>query len=481
MKIVFAASEAAPFLKTGGLGDVAEALPRALSDLAGNEVALFLPYYKKIKYNPEIKADFIKSFSVDLSWRRQHVGVFRLHSRRRKLQVYFLDNDYYFGGRDSIYGDADDGERFAYFSKAVLQTLCELNMQPDILHCNDWQTALIPVLLRAFYQQPLGQAKTVFTIHNIEYQGKADPYFLGDMLALPPSYRNTMMYDDCVNFMKGAILMTDALTTVSRSYAQEIRYPYYAHGLAPVIEEHAFKLSGVVNGINTTSNDPNTDPALWANYDVLTAREGKSQNKAALQQWLGLPVRQDAAMIGMVSRLVTHKGMDLVCEALEELSHWQVQVVLLGTGDAVYEQRLRSCAERHPDKIALRLCFDSALASRIYAASDLYLMPSKSEPCGLSQLIAMRYGAIPVVHKTGGLADTVLPFNPETQQGTGFDFQQYHVGDMLDALRRALSLYGGDPPAFGRLIQNAMKRDSSWRVPAGEYNQLYCALTGRGE
>ena len=473
MKIVFTASEAAPFLKTGGLGDVAQALPEALSKIKGNEVCVFLPYYKKIKENPNIKTEHVKSFAVNLAWRAQHVGVFKLKSAKRKLKIYFLDNDYYFGARDSVYGDGDDGERFAYFSKAVLEALVELNVKPDVIHCNDWQTALIPNFLSAFYSEALGDVKTVFTIHNIEYQGKADPYFICDTLGLPEQYTNTMSFDGCINFMKGAILSSSAVTTVSKTYANEICYPYYAHGLADVIGEHAFKLSGIVNGINTETNDPAADKALFANYNAQTFKKGKAENKLKLQQRLGLPQNKDVAVIGMVSRLVSHKGVDLICEVIDELMNWDIQLVVLGTGDSVYENRLKAVADRNPEKFSLNLAFDLSLASQIYASSDLYLMPSKSEPCGLSQLIAMRYGSIPVVNSTGGLRDTVEPFNREAGSGNGFNFQSFNSCDMLDALRRALEVYGGDKKAWETVVKNAMTKDSSWTESAKEYIKLY--------
>lgn len=476
MKIVFAASEAAPFIKTGGLGDVAEALPRALSEQKGNEVLLFLPYYKSIKQNPNIETEFVKSFAVDLSWRRQHVGIFKLKSRKRKLKVYFIDNEYYFG-RDGVYGYPDDGERYAYYSKAVLESLASLGECPDVIHCNDWQTALIPLMLHAFYEKTLGKAKTIFTIHNIEYQGKADPYFIGDVLGLSSKkYNNTLIFDGSVNFMKSAILCCDALTTVSETYAQEIKYPYYAHGLAGVISDHAFKLSGIVNGINTEIFDPAKDKALFLNYDKQTVKEGKAANKKALQQKLGLEIRDDVPVIGMVSRLVSHKGVDLICAAIDELMRWDVQIVIVGTGDSVYETRLKICAERNSKKFSLNLCFDPALASQIYAASDIYLMPSKSEPCGLSQIIAMRYGTIPVVNETGGLKDTVAPYNTESGKGVGFTFQSFERDDMLDALRRTLSVYGGDKKGWDKVVYNAMSRESSWDVPAAKYTELYNKL-----
>lgn len=472
MKIVFAASEAAPYIKTGGLGDVAQALPAALSDYADNEVLIILPYYGKIKDNASIAAEYVGYFYTDLSWRHQYVGLYRVQTERPNLRVFLLDNEQYFKRDGGIYGHHDDGERFAFFSKAILDALVYLGEEPDIIHCNDWQTGLLPIFLHAFYQETLGRAKTVFTIHNIEYQGWAHPYFLGDGLGLSGDYENTLTYEGSLNFMKGAILTCDALTTVSRTYAQEIRYPYFAHGLAPVIDEHAFKIHGIVNGIDMAGNNPATDRAISVHYTA-SDRAGKAECKAQLQKQLGLPVRADVAMIGMVTRLVSHKGLDILCAVAEELMNWDIQLVILGTGDTEYEARLKDIADRHTDKFSLNLCFSGALASQIYAAGDLYLMPSKSEPCGLSQLIAMRYGTVPVVHETGGLKDTVIPFNPQTGEGFGFTFQSFNGQDMLDALRRALSVYGGDPAAWEKVMVNGMTADLSWKVPAAEYMALY--------
>ena len=471
MKIVFTASEAAPFIKTGGLGDVAQALPNALSNIKGNEVILFLPYYSKIKNNAAIPVEYVTSFALDLAWRKQHVGVFKFKSARRKLQVYFIDNEYYFK-RDSEYGQLDDGERFAYFSKAILESLVRLGITPDVIHCNDWQTALVPIFLRALYQDTLGAARTVFTIHNIEYQGWADQYFLSDTLGIDESYRNTLTYNGSLNFMKGAILTTDVLTTVSKTYANEIKYPYYAHGLSGIIEEHTFKLSGVINGIDLKSNDPLTDQALFANYSITDYKEGKAKNKTELQKLLGLDVNENVPLIGMVSRIVSHKGFELICDIIKDMMKWNIQLVILGTGDASYEGLLKSVADKNKGKFSLNLTFDSKLASRIYAASDVYLMPSKSEPCGLSQLIAMRYGTVPVVNATGGLKDTVEPFDG-SKNGTGFNFQSFSREDLIDAISRCLSVYEHSKESWEIIVKNAMRYDSSWDKPAKEYMELY--------
>ncbi len=472
MKIVFAASEAAPFIKTGGLGDVAGALPTALSEYKGNEILLFVPYYASVKNDAALNVERVAEFETDLSWRKAYVGLMRLKSKKRKLQVYFIDNEYYFG-REKVYGEFDDGERFAFFSKAILESLVYLKQTPDIIHCNDWQTALIPALLHAFYSDKLTDVKTVFTIHNIEYQGWAHPYFLGDVLGLGGHYEGTFTYNGSINFVKGAILTCDALTTVSRTYAKEICYPYFAHGLSPIIEEHAFKLSGIVNGIDTVSNDPETDANLPENYTADTFSVGKAVCKAALQRELGLPEKPDVPMIGLVSRLVGHKGLDIICAAIDKIMSGDVQFVIIGTGDADYEERLREAAKRYPDKMSLNLCFSKSLASKVYAASDIYLMPSKSEPCGLSQLLAMHYGTVPVVHEVGGLKDTVVPFSTETGEGLGFTFQSFTADDMLDAINRATSVYTSDKNSWNKAIYNGMSADFTWKNSANEYMELY--------
>ena len=472
MKIVFAASEAAPFIKTGGLGDVAQALPAALADYAGNEILLFLPYYASIKQNPAIAVEEVAVFETPLSWRKCYTGLLRLKCRKRKIQVYFIDNEQYFA-REKAYGSVDDGERFAFFSRAILESLVRLGQKPDIIHCNDWQTALVPTLLHAFYNEQLGDVKTVFTIHNIEYQGWANPDFLGDVLGLPWwVYGNAFTFNGSLNFVKSAILSCDALTTVSRTYAKEICYPYFAHGLSGVIRDHAFKTTGIVNGIDMAGNDPATDQNLVQNYSA-KAPAGKAACKEALQKKLGLPVKPATPVIGLVSRLVSHKGLDIMCDALDEMMQRDVQFVILGTGDPVYEGKLRDAAARYPDKISVNLRFNLALASEIYAGSDIYLMPSKSEPCGLSQMMAMRYGTVPIVHETGGLKDTVIPFNPETGEGLGFTFQQFTKEDMLDAFYRTLDVYCNNPMAFKKAMRNGMTTDFSWKQSAEGYRRMY--------
>ncbi|MBQ3356860.1 MAG: glycogen synthase [Clostridia bacterium] len=476
MKIAMVASEAAPFVKTGGLGDVMQALPAELAKIKGNEICLFLPYYKKIKQNPGIEVESVGSFSMELSWRESYVGIFRLKSRRKKLQVYFIDNDYYFGARGSVYGDFDDGERFAYYSKAVMAALYYLDFKPDILHCHDWQSAMALVYCRALYGQWCPYTKTVFTIHNVEYQGWADAGFFENTLGLPAEYLGHLTFDGAINMMKGAIEVADIVTTVSKTYAEELRYPYYAHRLDGVLREKW--LWGITNGIDTTVYNPETDPALKQNYSAKNMK-GKWDNKLELRKELGLRTDTDAPILAMVSRLAGHKGIDLLCYIANRLMEREIQLVIVGTGEKQYEYALSSIAKQHPGKVSVQLAFDPALASRVYAGADMYLMPSKSEPCGLSQLIAMHYGTVPVVASTGGLRDTVLPYNGETGEGRGFTFQSYNADDFLGAIDRAVGLYYNDRDRWNALAKHDMEIDFSWRVPAAEYMQLYTELRNK--
>ena len=476
MKIAMVASEAAPFVKTGGLGDVMQALPAALSKIKGNEVVLFLPYYKRLKQDESLPVEFLGSFNMELSWRESYVGILKLKSRKKKLQVYFIDNDYYFGARNTIYGDFDDGERFAYYSKAVLAALYYLDFKPEILHCHDWQSAMAVVYYRALYAGWSPETKTVFTIHNVEYQGWADASFFDNTLGLPEEYRARLTFDGAINMMKGAIELTDIVTTVSKSYADELRYPYYAHRLDGVLR--GAWLWGITNGIDTTTFDPATDKAISSHYSA-DDMQGKWDNKLALRKELGLRTDTDAPILAMVTRLAGHKGIDLLCYIFQRLMEREVQLVVVGTGERQYEYALSAFARQYPGKVAVRLCFDQKLASRIYAGADVYLMPSKSEPCGLSQLIAMRYGTVPVVAATGGLRDTVAPYNPETKEGRGFTFQSYNADDVLGAIDRAVGLYYGDREEWNALAKRDMELDLSWQVPANEYMQLYTELRSK--
>lgn len=476
MKIAMVASEAAPFVKTGGLGDVMQALPAELAKIKGNEICLFLPYYKKIKQNPAIEVEPVGSFSMELSWRESYVGIFRLKSRKKKLQVYFIDNDYYFGARGTVYGDFDDGERFAYFSKAVMAVLYFLDFKPDILHCHDWQSAMTLIYCRALYGQWCPYVKTVFTIHNVEYQGWAESSFFGNTLGLPEEYLGHLTFDGAINMMKGAIEVADIVTTVSKTYADELRYPYYAHRLDGVLRETW--LWGITNGIDTTVFDPETDPALKKNYSA-KKMEGKWENKLELRKELGLRTDTDAPILAMVTRLAGHKGIDLLCYIANRLMEREIQLVVVGTGEKQYEYALSSLAKQHPGRVSVQLAFDPALASRVYAGADMYLMPSKSEPCGLSQLIAMHYGTVPIVACTGGLRDTVPPYNGETGEGRGFTFQSYNADDFLGAIDRAVGLYYNDRAQWNALAKRDMEIDFSWRVPAAEYMQLYTELRNK--
>ncbi len=469
MKIAMIASEAAPFVKTGGLGDVLQALPDELARVEGNEVALFLPYYKTIKQNPEIETELLSAFTVNLTWRQQYVGLFRL-VREGGPAVYFLDNEYYFL-RDGIYGFYDDGERFAYFCKAVLASMRQLDFCPDVIHCHDWQSALVPVYLDAEFRADFPRAKTVFTIHNVEYQGKAGPEFFNEVLGLEDYWRGVCSFDGCVNFMKAAVVRSNLVTTVSETYATELRYPYFAHGLSGILAARGENLRGVTNGIDTGVYDPATDKALPKNYTAATFAD-KQICKRALQKELGLEP-SDAPILSMVTRLAGHKGIDILCYVLRRLLEREVQLVIVGTGEAKYEHALLSVANEYPGKFSMNLRFDPALASRVYAGSDIYLMPSKSEPCGLSQLIAMHYGTIPIVNATGGLKDTVLPFNPETGEGRGYTFQSYNGDDFLGAIDRALGDYYENRPAWDRLAKNDMAVDFSWKQPAQKYMEMY--------
>lgn len=476
MKIAMIASEAAPFVKTGGLGDVTQALPKALASIERNEVALFIPYYKRVKSNADLEMEYLGSFSMELAWRESYVGIFRLKRADDRLRIYFIDNDYYFGARSTVYGDFDDGERFAYFSKATMAALYFLDFKPDVLHCHDWQAAMGVVYCRALYGQWCPETKTVFTIHNVEYQGWADPTFFDNTLGLPEEYRCKLNFDGAVNVMKGAIEVADIVTTVSKTYAQELCYPYYAHRLDGVLRDKW--LWGITNGIDTTVYDPAADPALPVHYDSSSFAK-KRENKLALQRELGLRTDHDAPVLAMVTRLAGHKGIDLLCYIAQRLMERDIQLVIVGTGEKQYEYALSALARQYPGRVSVNLRFDPAFASRVYAGADIYLMPSKSEPCGLSQLIAMRYGTIPVVSSTGGLRDTVPPYDTTTGEGRGFTFQSYNADDFLGAIDRAVGLYYGAREEWNALAQRDMQCDFSWRVPAAEYMQMYHELTGK--
>ena len=475
MRIAVCASEGAPYAKSGGLGDVMEALPAALARLEGNEVALFLPYYGKIKNNAAYAVEKVAERYVHLGWRRQYAGVLKLLGRNDGVQVYFIDNEYYFGGRTgAIYGDLDDGERFAFFSRACLDAMDAVNYIPDIIQCNDWQTGLIPVYLKALYQGRFSGTRCMYTIHNIEYQGWARADFFDDRLGLPWEYRGRLDMGGSVNMMKGGIETADLVTTVSETYARELMYPYYAHGLDSVLAANAWKLTGITNGIDTNTFNPETDKALPAHFNAETFTVGKAACKAALQEEVGLPVKPDVPLMVMVTRLAGHKGLDLLCYIARRLM-WEedAQLLILGTGEAQYERFFQDLAAQYPEQVSAKITFNLGLAARIYAGGDVYLMPSKSEPCGLSQMNAMRYGTVPVVHATGGLKDTVPPCDENGQGGLGFTFQSYNADDFLAAVKRALNLYNHNRDGFRALQKREMEQDFSWNVPAGKYMDLF--------
>ena len=475
MRIAICASEGAPYCKSGGLGDVMEALPAALSRIEGNEVALFLPYYHKIKSNTAYVTEKIAEFRVSLGWRQQYCAVMKLTNRADKVQVYFLDSEYYFGARTgAIYGDMDDGERFAFFSRACLDAMLAIEFIPEIIQCNDWQCGLIPVYLKAVYHDRLSNTRCMYTIHNIEYQGWANSSFFDDMLALPWEYRPTLDMNNSVNVMKGAIETADLVTTVSETYARELMYPYYAHGLDGILASNAWKLTGITNGIDVNTFNPETSKSLPAHFNSETFVEGKAKCKAALQKEVGLPEAPDVPLMVMVTRLAGHKGLDLLCYIARRLM-WEenAQLLILGTGEPQYENFFRDLAKQLPEQVSAQITFNLGLADRIYGAGDIYLMPSKSEPCGLSQMNAMRYGTVPVVHATGGLKDTVPPCDADGKGGLGFTFQSYNADDFFASIQRALHLYNTDREAWRALQKKEMETDFSWDVPAARYMELF--------
>lgn len=467
MKVLYAASEALPFIASGGLGDVAGSLPHALRKrLIGCRVVL--PMYDTIKQELKDTMKFITHISVPVAWRRQYCGIFE--AKHNGVIYYLIDNQYYFK-RDTIYGHYDDAERFAFFSRAVLEIIPYIDFKPDIIHCNDWQTALTPVYYSAMYANSPGyeNIKTIFTIHNIQYQGVYGKELLEDVLGIPADKASLLEYDGCINFMKGAIECADKVTTVSPSYADEILDPWYSHGLDSILNERRYKLSGILNGIDTVGYDPATDKCIKANFSADDI-SGKKTDKEELQKEMGLPVKAGVPVIGMVTRLVSHKGLDLVKGILDELlATSEMQLVVLGSGDYEYESYFRWIADKYPDKVGLRIGFVPELARKIYAGADMFLMPSKSEPCGLSQMVALRYGTVPIVRETGGLRDSITDCGDG--KGNGFTFKSYNAHDMLDAIRRALTLYyNGD---WNELVLRALNCDFSWGRSANAYIRLY--------
>lgn len=475
MQIVFASAECAPFVKTGGLGDVAGSLPAALVR-AGAEVIVMVPKYATIKDEYKAQMEHFSDFYVSLGWRNEYCGLEKLE--HDGVTYMFIDNERYFA-RDYPYGFFDDGERFAFFSKAITESLQHLpaGFECDILHCNDWQTALVPVFLREFYQGlPLyDRVKTVFSIHNVAFQGQFSDTVMEDILGMAhiPAAASQLRCDACsVNYMLGALRYADAITTVSPTYAAEIQTPEFGEGLDGVLRERSYALQGILNGIDVAGFDPATDKRIAANYTV-EDRSGKAVCKAKLQEELGLEVRDDRPLMVMVTRLTRQKGMDLVMYALDRILAGGVQVAVLGTGDRDYEDGLRYFQDKYPGTMAARIEFDPALSQRMYAAADMFLMPSKFEPCGLSQIIAMRYGTLPIVRETGGLKDTVQPYNEFTGEGTGFSFTNFNGDEMGDAVFRAARLFWDNREAWNQLVTQAMSQDFSWTRSADKYLDLY--------
>ena len=480
MKILFAASEVAPFIKTGGLADVAGSLPPALAK-AGHDVRVVLPLYERIGQQWRDRMTYRLNFSVPLAWRSAYCGVFELSYNG--VVYWFLDNEYYFK-RTELYGHYDDGERFAFFSRAVVELAGHMDFSPNIIHCNDWQTALVPIYLmetRAWIPQ-LAAARTVFTIHNIEYQGRYGSDCLEDLFGLNKGYLDNRMlgYYNDVNLMKGAIYASDYVTTVSPTYAQELNYDFYAHGLAGVVKDNAYKIRGILNGIDVEHYDPSKDANLAARYSAVDL-EGKKKCKESLQKAVGLNVDPSVAIVACISRLVPHKGFSMVASSLHRIMNCNLQMVVLGTGHWDYEAAFHQAENQYPGRFSAKIFYSAELAAEIYSGADLFLMPSISEPCGLSQMIAMRYGAIPIVRETGGLKDTVLPYNAENDTGLGFTFAQTTPEDMLGAIYRSMEVYYDHPDAFRAMQQRAMTAEFSWAKSAQEYLNIYRGLVGEPE
>lgn len=473
-KILFVGSEALPFAATGGLGDVLGSLPAALRrEDPDTDVRVVIPMYQVIAQKYKASCKLVAEFTVQLAWRRQYCGVYAY--KLGKITYYFIDNEYYFK-RQSLYGSYDDGERYAFFCKSVMEMMPKIGFMPDILHCHDWQSALCVIYLKRkyCYLENYSAMKAVYTIHNIDYQGIYGFDILSDIFTLDSWDRYTVEYDSCINLTKGAIVCCDKITTVSPNYAMEIQTEYFSNGLHHILRMYKNKVCGIINGIDTDYYNPSTDETLASKFDINSIKN-KKINKLALQKTFGLPERADVPVISMVSRLASHKGFDLVRRVADEILNSDVQFVLLGTGEYELEDFFGGLAKRYPDKCGVMLAFDKSLAKQIYASSDIFLMPSKSEPCGLAQMIASRYGTVPIVRETGGLFDTIKPFNTETGEGNGFTFKTYNAHDMLDAVRRALALYK-DGKVWSKLVSKTMSADFSWSASAKKYLEMYESL-----
>ncbi len=468
-KIIFLGSEATPFIATGGLADVLGSLPKELAKNKSLDISVILPLYSSICNEQKANFKFLTSFNISLSWRYQYVGVF--FYEYEGVKFYFIDNEYYFKREGSIYGQYDDGERFAFFSKASLDTISRLDIYPDILHCNDWQTAPAIIYLKGMYyeDEKFRRIKTIFTIHNIEYQGKFGMHNYEDLFGFVPNIRNYIEYNGCINIMKGAIEMTDLVSTVSPTYAEEIKYEYYAHGLEKIINRNSQKLYGILNGIDIEYYNPVSDKCLFQNYSF-SDLSGKSVCKKELQKMLSLPVREDVPIIAIISRLVSHKGLDLITQVLESLLSQDVQVVVLGKGETSYENYFTHISHTYQGKCMAIIAYNQDLSRKIYSGADMFLMPSKSEPCGLAQMIASRYGTVPIVRETGGLNDSIKAYTGDS--GNGFTFKNYNAHDMLYVINEAIKTFY-NKQAWADLQKRAMTTDFSWKNQAEKYLELY--------
>ncbi len=469
MKILYVTSEANPFAASGGLGDVLGALPPAIQESGRAEAEVIMPLYASMKEEHRTALEKVADITFRLSWRNTGASVYK--TDRSGVTYYFIENHYYFD-RERLYGEYDDAERFAFFSLAVIEFIRQSGKVPDVLHANDWQTALTVIYLKTVYagDVSLSSVKTVYTIHNIEYQGKYDPYILGDVFALDGKYSSIVEYDGCINLTKGALTVSDFVTTVSPNYAYELRHEFFAFGLSRVIESISGKLAGVINGIDYSYFSPSVGSEIFKNYTQRTRKSGKAANKAALQHALALPEVQDVPLIVMITRLAAGKGIDLVLRVIDELLSDDVQFVILGTGEAKYEEAFKAIEARYPDKMRALIKFDRALSKKMYAAADIFLMPSKSEPCGLAQMIACSYGTVPVVRAVGGLYDSIIPYNEENSNG--FRFDNYNAHEMLFAIKRATELYK-DPKEWQALTARAMASDFTWARSAEKYLAIY--------
>ncbi|TCI72340.1 glycogen synthase GlgA [Exiguobacterium sp. SH0S7] len=473
MKIWYVASEAAPFMKTGGLADVIGSLPQAVSSL-GEDVSVVMPKYGSIAQEYVDEMEYLFDLLVPVGWRKQFGAVLKLE--RDGITYYFIDNEYYFNREGVLYGHYDDAERFAFFSRAVLEMIGQIEEVPDVLHCHDWQTGVVPAFLRIHYQhiEAYQKIRTVFTIHNLQYQGIFPEAVLGELLQFGHEHFTAegIQHNGLVNYMKAGIVHSDQITTVSPSYRDEIMEPYYGEGLDAALRHRAVDVRGILNGLDLATNDPSTDKRIAQTYDLDTFKEGKLANKRMLQERYGLEVRDDIMLIGFVSRLVEQKGLDLIHAVNHELGNLDCQFVFLGSGQPEYEAIVHEMTAAHPGKIGSYIGFDIELAHLIYAGSDAFLMPSRFEPCGLSQLISMRYGTLPIVRETGGLRDTVKPYNDYTQEGTGFGFLNYNAHEMLATIEKSIRVFYEDN-TWNALVHQAMTSDFSWKQSAKQYRELY--------